>query len=72
MRLASSALLVDGQTISLVTRGQGERITRMRTELQVPTPSRRDALGQHITARVLARTGFSHLPSYHPDRRRTT
>jgi len=42
---------------------------RCRTEQQVPVPSVRDALGQHIVARVIRRAGYPHLPPYHPDRR---
>lgn len=42
---------------------------RVRTEHQVPVPSVRDALGQHIVARVIRRAGYNHLPPYHPDRR---
>lgn len=47
-------------------------VTRWRTELEVPVPSVRDALGQHKTAQIVKKAGFPHLPAYHPDRRRSS
>ena len=71
MRLACQALLRDGQTVTLVDAGRGEEITRQRTELQVPVPTVRDAIGQHTVARVVRRAyGGQPHPPYHPERKK--
>lgn len=46
----------------------GDRpVFRQRTERVVPVPSRRDALGQHLVARVTARAGYTARPPYRPE-----
>ena len=64
LRLACQALLRDGQSVTLVDAGQGEQVTRQRTERVVPVPTVRDALGQHFVARVTRRAGYTSHPPY--------
>lgn len=61
--------LRDGVRFYFVESGVESEMVRMRTEHQVPVPSRSDAIGQHLVARVTHRAGFTSLPPYHPLRR---
>lgn len=58
-------LEIDDSNTALIT---AYEVGQVNTASQVPVPSLRDALGQHITARVLRRAGYESLPPYHPER----